>query len=65
MPNRDYYLSDDARLKAIREKYQPYVRDLLALADTPDPEGAAKKIYAIESRIAAGALDAASRTATP
>ncbi|HKS54881.1 MAG TPA: M13 family metallopeptidase [Steroidobacteraceae bacterium] len=53
MPNRDYYLSDDARLKAIREKYQPYVRDLLALADTPDPEGAAKKIYAIESRIAA------------
>ncbi|HEV8334353.1 MAG TPA: M13 family metallopeptidase [Steroidobacteraceae bacterium] len=53
MPNRDYYLSDDARLRAIREKYQPYVRDLLALADTPDPEGAAKKIYAIESRIAA------------
>jgi putative endopeptidase len=53
MPNRDYYLSDDARLKAIREKYQPYVRDLLALADTPDPQGAAQKIYAIEARIAA------------
>jgi putative endopeptidase len=53
MPDRDYYLSDDARLKGIREKYQPYVRDLLALANTPDPEGAAKKIYAIESRIAA------------
>jgi predicted metalloendopeptidase len=53
MPDRDYYLSDDARLKGIREKYQPYVRDLLALADTPDAEGAAKKIYAIESRIAA------------
>lgn len=52
MPDRDYYLSDDARLKGIREKYQPYVRDLLALADTPDAEGAAKKIYAIESRIA-------------
>jgi putative endopeptidase len=52
MPNRDYYLSDDARLKGIREQYQPYVRDLLALADTPDPEDAAKKIYAIELRIA-------------
>lgn len=52
MPDRDYYLSDDARLKGIRDKYQLYVRDLLALADTPDPEGAAKKIYAIESRIA-------------
>ena len=52
MPDRDYYLSDDAKLKGIREKYQPYVRDLLALAATPDAEGAAKKIYAIESRIA-------------
>jgi predicted metalloendopeptidase len=52
MPDRDYYLSDDARLRGIREKYQPYVRDLLALAGTPDAEGAAKKIYAIESRIA-------------
>jgi putative endopeptidase len=52
MPNRDYYLSDDARLKSIREQYQPYVRDLLALADTPDPEGATKKIYDIELRIA-------------
>jgi putative endopeptidase len=52
MPDRDYYLSDDAKLKGIREKYQPYVRDLLALAATPDAAGAAKKIYAIESRIA-------------
>jgi len=52
MPDRDYYLSDDAKLKGIREKYQPYVRDLLALAATPDAEGAAQKIYAIESRIA-------------
>jgi putative endopeptidase len=52
MPDRDYYLSDDAKLKGIREKYEPYVRDLLALAATPDAAGAAKKIYAIESRIA-------------
>ncbi len=52
MPDRDYYLSDDAKLKGIREKYEPYVRDLLALAQTPDAAGAAKKIYAIELRIA-------------
>jgi putative endopeptidase len=52
MPDRDYYLSDDAKLKGIREKYEPYVRDLLGLAATPDAAGAAKKIYAIESRIA-------------
>ena len=53
LPDRDYYLSDDAKLKSIRDKYQPYVRDLLALAATPDPDAGAKKIYAIESRIAA------------
>jgi putative endopeptidase len=52
MPDRDYYLSADAKLKGIREKYEPYVRDLLALAGTPDAASAAKKIYAIESRIA-------------
>jgi putative endopeptidase len=52
MPDRDYYLSDDAKLKSIRDKYQPYVRDLLALAATPDPDAGAKKIYAIESRLA-------------
>src|SRR5262249_14878096 len=54
MPDPDYYLSKaDARLKSTREKSQPYVRDLLALAETPDAAGAAEKIYAIESRIAA------------
>ena len=52
MPDRDYYLSDDAKLKGIREKYEPYVSDLLALAATPDAAGAAKKIFAIETRIA-------------
>jgi predicted metalloendopeptidase len=52
MPDRDYYLSDDAKLQAIREKYEPYVRDLLALAATPSPDAGANKIYAIESRIA-------------
>jgi sulfite reductase alpha subunit-like flavoprotein len=30
MPDRDYYLSQDAKLKAVREKYQRYVQDLLA-----------------------------------
>ncbi|MBB6094843.1 putative metalloendopeptidase [Povalibacter uvarum] len=52
MPDRDYYLSDDARLKGIREKYHLYVRDLLAAADTPDAEPAAGKIVALETQIA-------------
>jgi putative endopeptidase len=52
MPDRDYYLSDDKRLKDIREKYLAYVRDLLAAAETPDAEAAAKRIVALESRLA-------------
>src|SRR5262245_16218507 len=48
MPDRDYYLSDDAQLKAVRDKYQAYVRDLLAAAGTPDAAAGAAKVYAIE-----------------
>ncbi len=52
MPDRDYYLSDDARLKGVREKYQVYVKDLLAAANTNDPQAAAAKIFELESRLA-------------
>lgn len=52
MPDRDYYLSEDARMKGIREKYQVYVKDLLAAAETPKAEAVAGKIFAIESKIA-------------
>jgi predicted metalloendopeptidase len=52
MPDRDYYLSDDARLKGVREKYRAYVRDLLTAANTPDAAGAAEKIVALETRLA-------------
>ena len=52
MPDRDYYLSDDERLKGVREKYRKYIRDLLAAADTPDAAEAAEKIFAIELQLA-------------
>jgi predicted metalloendopeptidase len=52
MPDRDYYLSDDARLKGVREKYRVYVSDLLASANTPDAAKAADKIVALETRLA-------------
>jgi putative endopeptidase len=52
MPDRDYYLSDEERLKGVREKYRLYVRDMLALAGTPNPAHAAEKIYDIEARLA-------------
>jgi putative endopeptidase len=52
MPDRDYYLSDDARLKGVREKYQVYVRELLAAAGTPDAARAAEKIFQMELQLA-------------
>jgi predicted metalloendopeptidase len=52
MPDRDYYLSDDARMKGIREKYQVYIKDLLAAADTPQADAVAGKIFQIETKIA-------------
>jgi len=52
MPDRDYYLSNDDRMKGIREKYQVYIKDLLVAADTPKPETVASKIFAIETQLA-------------
>jgi len=52
MPDRDYYFSNDERLKGIREKYQLYVWDLLAAADTPKADIVAQKIVAIETQLA-------------
>ncbi len=52
MPDRDYYLSDEARLKGVREKYRTYIEELLAAADTPNAADAAGKIFSIESRLA-------------
>ncbi len=52
MPDRDYYLSDDARLKGVREKYRVYVKDLLAAAGTPNAASAAEKVFALESALA-------------
>ena len=39
-------------LKGVREKYEPYVKDLLALADTPTQPAPRKKIFALETRFA-------------
>lgn len=52
MPDRDYYLSTNDRLKDIRDKYQVYVKDLLAAAGTPKADKVAARIFAIESQLA-------------
>ena len=52
MPNRDYYLQDDARLADTRTKYRAHVENLLALAGQPDAAGQAGRIVALETALA-------------
>ena len=52
LPDRDYYLKDDPKLKETRAAYQPHIARLLALASVPDAEATAAKIMALETRIA-------------
>jgi putative endopeptidase len=52
MPDREYYLKQDAKSVAIRKAYTEYVAQLMRLANQPDPEGAAQRILALETRLA-------------
>ncbi len=52
LPNRDYYLEDDARLKDIRDKYQGHIEKMLALAGHTDAAKEAAQIVALETEIA-------------
>ena len=52
MPDRDYYLKDDAKLSATRTKYIAYVGALLTLAGDSDGAAKADQVFALEKRIA-------------
>ena len=52
MPDRDYYLINDARMSAVRQSYQSYLSQLFTLAALPDPAGAASRVLALETAIA-------------
>ena len=52
LPDRDYYLAQDARMLAIRNAYQEYGARLFALANQPDPAGAAARVLALETALA-------------
>ncbi|MFC3174369.1 M13 family metallopeptidase [Novosphingobium bradum] len=53
MPGRDYYLSPDPRMAAIRDKYRAYLARFLGDAGFADAAGMAGRIYALEAKIAA------------
>jgi putative endopeptidase len=52
MPDRDYYLKDDAKSVETRAKYLTHVAAMLKLAGQPDPDGAAQRIVAFEKSLA-------------
>ncbi len=52
LPERDYYLKDDAELKAIREKFVAHVEKTLTLARESDAAKQAQSILDLETQIA-------------
>ncbi len=52
LPDRDYYLKQDAKMSSVRAAYVTYITQLFTLAKQPDPEGAANRILALETEIA-------------
>ena len=58
LPDRDYYLRDDARFKTIRDQYVDHVTKMLAMAgETQDAAAAdAHRILDLETKLAAASL---------
>jgi len=59
LPDRDYYLRNDAAITKVRDAYVGYVTRLLTLANQPDAAGAAQRILALETAIATPQWDRA------
>ncbi len=52
LPDREYYLKDDARFSDILVRYAVHVERLLALAQQPAPLESAKTLVSLETKIA-------------
>jgi putative endopeptidase len=52
LPNRDYYLNDDAALVATREAYRTYLATMLTLAGDDHADARAGAVFALEAAIA-------------
>ena len=52
MPERDYYLSADPKMAALREQYGDYIAAILGKAGIADAKAKAKTIFELETKIA-------------
>jgi len=52
LPDRDYYLKDDAKLATIRTAYMAYLAQLLTLAGEANPVERANAVFAFEKAVA-------------
>jgi len=52
LPEREYYLLQDAKSKTIREKYVKHISNMLKIAGIADADAAAVKIMALETAMA-------------
>jgi putative endopeptidase len=52
MPDRDYYLKDDPKLKEYREKYVSFLQNILSQGGVPNANAAARETFALESQLA-------------
>jgi len=61
MPDRDYYLSDDAAIVKTRDAYRKYLADMMTLAGMSDVQARADRIVALETEIAKAQWNRADR----
>jgi len=52
LPDRDYYLQNDARLKRVRSQYGQHIEKMLRLVKDPNAAGNARDIVALERALA-------------
>jgi putative endopeptidase len=52
LPDREYYLSQNAPQVAIRAAYVTYLTTLFQLSGQPDPAGSAQRVLALETQLA-------------
>ena len=56
LPDRDYYLNEDAKSKEVRERYQQHIARILEMMGETNAQKKAQTILAIETRLAKNTL---------